>query len=307
MITIVSEKILMMFMILALGVVCLKSGIFNEEVIKRLSTFLLQVINPIVIFVSYQRTFTKDLLDNLLIAFAVSVLAFVLQIAIASLSIRKRSANVAVERVSVIYANCGFFGIPLAAALFGSEGVFYLTGYLTVFYLFFWTHGIILMAGSTSRREVMKNLFSPAIIGVVLGLISFLAQVQLPKIVVESMDLVGSMNTPLAMLVAGATLAQSSILPSLKNPRIYLVSLLKLIIVPCLVAFVLAFIPVSEKILLVIIVAAATPVGAANTMLAIRYNKDSAYASRLFVSSTLFAVVTIPVVVIFAQFLGIAP
>ena len=141
----------------------------------------------------------------------------------------------------------------------------------------------------------------------VLGLISFLAQVQLPKIVVESMDLVGSMNTPLAMLVAGATLAQSSILPSLKNPRIYLVSLLKLIIVPCLVAFVLAFIPVSEKILLVIIVAAATPVGAANTMLAIRYNKDSAYASRLFVSSTLFAVVTIPVVVIFAQFLGIAP
>ena len=83
MITIVSEKILMMFMILALGVVCLKSGIFNEEVIKRLSTFLLQVINPIVIFVSYQRTFTKDLLDNLLIAFAVSVLAFVLQIAIA--------------------------------------------------------------------------------------------------------------------------------------------------------------------------------------------------------------------------------
>jgi predicted permease len=305
--TIVFEKILMMFMILALGVVCLKSGIFNAVVIRQLSIFLLQVINPIVIFVSYQRTFTRDLFDNLLLSFSLSVVAFLLQIAIAYMGVGKKSKNVAVERLSVIYSNCGFFGIPLAGALFGSEGVFYLTGYLTVFYLFFWTHGIILMAGSTNRKDVVKNLFSPAIIGVVLGLTCFLLKIHLPAIVVESLDTVGSMNTALAMLVAGATLGQSNVIKSLKNVRIYLISLLKLLVVPGTVALVLSFAPASAKIVLVIIVAAATPVGASNTMLAIKYNKDSAYASQLFVSSTLFAALTIPLVVAFANLLGVVP
>ncbi|MDD3058733.1 MAG: AEC family transporter [Sphaerochaeta sp.] len=305
MLSIVLEKIGIMFLILALGVICLKKGIFDEALTKRLSTFLLQVVNPAVIFVSYQITYSHELLVNLGYSFALSFAAFLLQILVAALVIRKKSVNAAVEKLSIIYSNCGFFGIPLANGLFGREGVFYLTGYLTVFYLFFWTHGVILMIGRSGVKETAKNLFSPAIVGVVLGFLTFILRIPVPTVIVQALDSVGGMNTPLAMLVAGATLAQSNLLSCFTNPRIYLVSFHKLILVPLAVALAFMFLPLNPVMLLTIIIASACPVGASCTMFALRYGKDSIYASQLFIVSTLLAIISIPLVVTFSNLIGI--
>lgn len=305
MLIIVLEKIGIMFLILILGVVCYRKGLFDEIMTKRLSTFLLQVINPAVIFVSYQISYSRELLVNLGYSFVLSILAFLIQIVIAYLVVRKRSANSVIERLSVIYSNCGFFGIPLANGLFGREGVFFLTGYLTVFYLFFWTHGVILMIGKSGIKETAKNLFSPAIIGVVLGVICFLGKIKLPQVLVSALDSVGSMNTPLAMLVAGATLAQSNLISSFTNLRIYLISAFKLILVPMAVALVFSFLPLNPVMLLVIIIAVACPVAASCTMFALRYGKDSIYASQLFIVTTLLSIGSIPLVVSLSNLLGI--
>ncbi len=305
MLNIVLEKIGIMFLILALGVICFKKGLFDEALTKRLSTFLLQVVNPAVIFVSYQISYTNELLVSLGYSFALSVLAFLIQIAVTYLVVGKHSVNSAVERLSVIYSNCGFFGIPLANSLFGREGVFFLTGYLTVFYLFFWTHGVILMIGKSGVKETVRNLLSPAIVGVVLGLVCFVGRIKLPSVLVDAFDSVGSMNTPLAMLVAGATLAQSNLVSSFTNLRIYLISAFKLLLVPMAVALVFSFLPLDPVMLLVIIIAVACPVAASCTMFALRYGKDSIYASQLFIVTTLLSIVTIPLVVFLSNLLGI--
>lgn len=305
MLNIVLEKIGIMFLILALGVICFKKGLFDEALTKRLSTFLLQVVNPAVIFVSYQISYTNELLVSLGYSFALSVLAFLIQIAVTYLVVGKHSVNSAVERLSVIYSNCGFFGIPLANSLFGREGVFFLTGYLTVFYLFFWTHGVILMIGKSGVKETVRNLLSPAIVGVVLGLVCFVGRIKLPSVLVDAFDSVGSMNTPLAMLVAGATLAQSNLVSSFTNLRIYLISAFKLLLVPMAVALVFSFLLLDPVMLLVIIIAVACPVAASCTMFALRYGKDSIYASQLFIVTTLLSIVTIPLVVFLSNLLGI--
>ena len=305
MLNIVLEKIGIMFLILALGVICFKKGLFDEALTKRLSTFLLQVVNPAVIFVSYQISYTNELLVSLGYSFALSVLAFLIQIAVTYLVVGKHSVNSAVERLSVIYSNCGFFGIPLANSLFGREGVFFLTGYLTVFYLFFWTHGVILMIGKSGVKETVRNLLSPAIVGVVLGLVCFVGRIKLPSVLVDAFDSVGSMNTPLAMLVAGATLAQSNLVSSFTNLRIYLISAFKLLLVPMAVALVFSFLALDPVMLLVIIIAVACPVAASCTMFALRYGKDSIYASQLFIVTTLLSIVTIPLVVFLSNLLGI--
>lgn len=305
MLQIVFEKISIMFLILVLGIICLKKGLFDDVMVKRLSTFLLQVVNPAVIFVSYQISYTRELLVTLGYSFVLSLVAFIIQIVVTYLLVGKRSLNCAVERLSLIYSNCGFFGIPLAYGLFGREGVFYLTGYLTVFYLFFWTHGVILMVGRTSVSQTAKNLLSPAIVGVVLGLLCFLFKISLPSILVDALDSVGSMNTPLAMLVAGATLGQSKLSECFSNLRIYLMSFHKLIVIPFAVTAAFALTSLDPVMLLTIIIAVACPVAASCTMFALRYNKNSIYASQLFIMTTLFAIISIPLVVWFANLLGI--
>jgi len=302
---IVFDQIAIMFLILTLGIICSKSGIITPVMIERLSVLLMQVITPLVMFVSYQSDYTKDRLDKLMLAFALSLVAVLIQIAGSYLFIRKKRPDSDVERMSATYSNCGFFGIPLAWGIFGKEGVFYLTGYLTVFNLFFWTHGILMVAGSTTRRQVVKNLLSPAIVGILAGLVCFLARIRLPALVIEAMELVGNMNTPLAMLVAGATVAQAGGIMGFRELRIYRTGVIRLLVIPIAVAVVFSFIPVDPMILLVIIMAAAAPTGASNTMLAIRFHRNGAYASRIFVTTTLLAIVTIAPVVALAQMMGI--
>ena len=305
MLSIVLEKIGIMFLILALGVICLKKGIFDEELTKHLTTFLLQVISPAVIFVSYKITYSHELLVNLGYSFVLSFAAFLIQILVALLVVRKKTFNGAIEKLSIIYSNCGFFGIPLADGIFGREGVFYLTGYLTVFYLFFWTHGVILMIGRGGVKETAKNLFSPAIVGMILGFLSFILKIPVPNVIIQTLDSVGSMNTPLAMLIAGATLAQSNLFSCFSSPRIYLISVYKLLLVPVVVALAFYLLPLNPVMLLTIIIASACPVGASCTMFALRYGKDSIYASQLFIVSTLLAIISIPLVVTFSNLIGI--
>jgi len=305
MLSIVLEKIGIMFFLLGLGVICLKGGILNEETTKRLTTFLLQIVSPAVIFVSYQMAYSHELLVNLGYSFALSIAAFLIQILVAAVVVRKRTFNGAIEKLSIIYSNCGFFGIPLADGIFGREGVFYLTGYLTVFWFFFWTHGVILMIGRGGVKETAKNLFSPAIVGMILGFLTFILKISVPDVIIQTLDSVGSMNTPLAMLIAGATLAQSNLFSCFTKPRIYLISLYKLILVPVAVALAFRFLPLNPVMLLTIIIASACPVGASCTMFALRYGKDSIYASQLFIVSTLLAILSIPLVVTFSNFIGI--
>ena len=305
MIQIVLEKIASMFVILALGVVCYRKNLFDEQMVRKLSTFLLQVVNPVVLFVSYQISYNEEQLINLGYAFLLSLGAFVIQILVTNVLISRKGIQFSVERLSTIYSNCGFFGIPLIHGLFGREGVFFLTAYLTVFYLFFWTHGVLLMIGKATLKEAVRNLVSPAIFSVLLGLLCFLFQLRLPGFFVSALDSVGSMNTPLAMLVAGATVGQSELRTCFSSARVYWIASIKLLVVPFAVALVMSRFAISPMLRMVIILASACPVGATCTMFAIRYGKDGVYASQLFIVSTLLVVVTIPLVVAFSGFLGI--
>ncbi len=295
----------MMFLILGVGVLCYRKGVFDESTLKRMSILLLQVVNPAVILISYQISYTPELLRSLGFAFVLSVVAFLIQIIVGYLVVSKRSGDHAIERLSVMYSNCGYFGLPLAYALFGQEGVFYLTSYLTVFSLFFWTQGVILMVGKARPQELARNLLSPAIIVVFIGFLFFILKIRLPSFVYDAVDNLGSMNTPLAMLIAGATLGKSNIDAFVKRPRIYLISFYRLILVPAVIIMVFRFTSFNPTMLLVIIIAAASPIAVNSTMFALKYEKDSLYASQMFIVTTLLAVFSIPTIIWLAKLVGI--
>lgn len=295
---IVFQKITVMFLILAAGILCYRWKLIDEDCSRKFSNLLLQLVNPVVIFVSYQMEYDSRLIHNLFLAFLLAVICFAVQIVLCRLLIRKKNNdNVQIERLCAVYSNCGFIGIPLINSLFGKEGVFYLTGYLTVFYLFLWTHGVILMTGKADRKTTIKNLCSPAIVGVLLGLFCFAFQILLPETVVDALSSIGSMNTPLAMLVSGAALGQTNLRSLIGNRRVYFISAVRLLILPACLILCFAFLPVSPVLLLTTLIAAACPVGACCTMFALKYGKDGTYASQIFTVTTLLCIGSIPLLV----------
>ncbi len=314
--SIVALKIIQMFIILSVGVIAFKTRLIDKSATAKMSNLLLMVISPMLSFMSYQTDFSAELLHGLLLCLLASVLTFVISILLSELIFRPGHASRAVspdasgladgtgsssdlsgiEKLSVVYSNCGFIGVPLVNSLFGSIGVFYLTAYLTAFNVLLWTHGIRAMGETFTLKTLWKKLMTPAILAIAAGVVCFVAQIRLPEVLSYPLGLIANMNTPLAMLVAGANLAQADILKCLKKPRVYLVSVVRLILIPAISLIFLRMMHLDFTVSFTVFLAAACPAGASAIMFAERFGKDSSYATELFVLTTVLSVVTIPLI-----------
>lgn len=297
-------QIVIMLILILVGIMCFKTNLISKETNGKLSDLILLLINPVVIFVSYQREFEPTLLSNLLISLVLAVITHVIAIVISYLLLpNKKDADMAIERFGLVYSNCGYIGIPLANGVLGSIGVFYLAAYMTIFNLFVWTHGVINMTGKKDSRTFLKALLSPAVIATILGFILFVARISLPELLVETMSYIANMNTPMAMIIAGVTIAQTNIRKLISKPRSYYIAFLKLLFVPLVVLMIFQLLPIAREVVLTSVLAAACPIGATISLFAIRYKRDYIYASELFALTTLLCVVTIPIVMMVAELL----
>ncbi|HKL80377.1 MAG TPA: AEC family transporter [Mobilitalea sp.] len=299
------KQILIMFLIILIGVMCYKKKIVNKDTNKALSDLVLMLVNPLVIFISYQREFDSKLVNGLMISMVLAILTHIFGIVCSHLFVRgkKRGDNIAIERFAVIYSNCGFIGIPLVNGIVGSEGVFYLTAYMTIFNLFVWTHGVILITGAKDKKTFIKAILSPSVIATLTGFIFFMARIKVPEIPLETLSYVGNMNTPLAMLVAGVTIAQTNILRLITNLRVYYLAALKLVFVPVVMLLVFSLFNIPRIVLLTSVLAAGCPVAASINLFSIRYGKNYLYASEIFAVTTILSVLSIPIVMTLAELL----
>ena len=298
-------KTTIMLILIAVGIICSKTKLISAASNKDLSKFVLQVVNPVVIFMSYQTDYRTELVRNLLLTFVISIGAMGIAIAFSYLFVRKKHGReFEIERFSAVYSNCGFMGIPLVNAVYGDEGVFYLTAFITVFNLIVWTHGVILISGEKSFKQVVKVFYSPTIIAIFLGIITFFLRFRLPAPAAEALGLIKEINTPIAMIVSGVTIAGTNVMKMLKNYRVYYVCFLKLIIMPLIVAVPIALLTgVDETVRMTVLIAAAAPPATMCTLLSLRYGKNSIYASEIFAAGTILSVITLPLVVKATEYL----
>lgn len=300
-------KIVEMFLILLLGVLLYRLKIIDAATNKKLSNLLLMVVTPILIFTSYQMEFTKALFRGWLETFFLSVLAFAIVILASRFLVPKsRKWDTDLERIGLIYSNCGYIGVPLLSELLGAEGVFYMTVFMTVFNVLVWTQGVTLLSGKSSLRQVLKNLCSPMVIAVFLGLLFFFLQIPLPKLLREPMEMVSNINTPLAMIVAGASLADTNLLAMIKNARLYLVAFLKLIACPLIFILLIGWFHWNELPLMTVYIATACPVGTTATLLAIHCGRNDHYATQMLAVSTVFSILTIPLMLMLYSWMPFA-
>ena len=296
---------LIMLILIGAGVICAKTKLISEASNKELSRFVLQVVNPVVIFMSYQKPYKAELARNLLLTFVISAAAMCVLILLSYLLVRKKAGReYEIERFSAVYSNCGFMGIPLVDAIYHEEGVFYLTAFITVFNLIVWTHGVILISGHKDFRQVIKVFYSPTIISILLGMAAFFFSISLPKTVLSALGYIRELNTPLAMIVSGVTIAATNVPKLLKKWRIYYVCLLKLLVLPFIIGIPLALMnSIDGTVRMTVLIAAAAPPAAMGTLLSIRYGKNSVYASEIFTAGTILSVGSLPLVVKATEYL----
>jgi len=300
---VILKQIVIMFIILLIGLGCSLKGLITKEGNKQLSKVALYIVNPLLIFMSYQSEYSARLLKGLLWSFLLSGISFGVMIALSTLIISKKRPEHSLERFSAVYSNCGFIGIPLIRGIYGDEGVLYLTAYITLFNILVWTHGYMTMKESRDFKSFIKAATSPSVIAVFIGLIFYLMQIRLPEILHTSLQYVSDMNTPLAMLIAGSAAAQTNVLKALKNKGLYMVCAYKLFLLPIVAFALVQFLPAPHMVKMVVLIASACPVATTGTMFAIQFDKNPERCSEFFAVSTLLSGLTLPLVTMLGEML----
>jgi len=298
------QQLLIMLFIMVLGFICYKLRLVTQEGNKMCSNLLLLVITPTIVLLVSQADYNPVFARNLVIAFAAAVGSHIIAIVAARIVIpKKNNPEYAVESFCCVYSNSAFMGIPLIYSVLGNEGVFYLSAYIVTFNLLAWTHGVGLMKGSFSLKYLKEGILSPVILSVIVTIPMYFMQIKIPPLLLDAMELVSNLMTPLAMLVAGFSLAQVDLKTVLKKRELYRTNLVKLIIMPVLTLLVLARLPIDRHVIYAILIASACPAAVSAALMPMRFGKNYKLGTEIFVFSTVLSLLTLPIMVLLAGYL----
>jgi predicted permease len=292
------RQILIMFVYMGCGCLLYKKNLITREGSASVANLLIFLILPCVIFHSFETDRTPEKIASLFWSFLLGTLILLLAVALAALIYRRNP----VDNFGAAFSNAGFMGIPLITAMLGAQAVFYVAGMTAMLNILQWFYGQSLLSGKKSPFSLSRILKSPLVLSLLLGIVFFLGDLRLPSLLSSCVSALASMNAPVAMVVLGVYLAQADWGAMLRRRTAYAVSAVRLLLIPlCTLAFMLLFPWVDREIKMALLVAACAPVGSNVAVYAQRMGRDYVYAGEIVCLSTIFSLVTMPVVVFLAE------
>lgn len=289
-----------MFLLAAVGMVLKRKKFLTDQGTTELGVILLKVIIPCAIVRSFIMEFSWERLMELVCAIALSLTGFVLAMMVSWLIFGKRRP---IENFAAAFCNAGFMGLPLAKALIGNEGVFYIAPSIAFLNLFQWTYGLYILTQRKDMISLKRIVKNPVLIAIEIGLLLFVMPLQVPDVILNTLGYIADMNTPVAMLLLGTYMAEMSVKKML-DKRAFGCILIRLLVIPALFLLVLMLLPAySGNVTTAVYLAAITPVGANICVFAQQYHGDYELSVVTVCLSALLSIITIPVMIHFAQML----
>ena len=284
-----------------MGYAVVKAGLMKSSESKSVSVILVYLVIPCVIIKAFQVDYTPDVQKGLFLAIAAAVAVHILFLLI-TIPLKKIFQMDVIEQATSIYSNAGILVIPLVQELLGQDYVIYSSAYIAVQLILLWTQGKNMLC-EEEKLEWKKIFLNVNIISIIAGIVLFLFRIKLPGGVQDVLGMMNNMIGPLGMLLAGMAIAEVPLKSIFTKKRNYLSVALRLLLYPVLGLLLMKAIQIvvnlenSSQILLTVYLACVTPACASVTSMAQLYDKDAAYASSLYVLTTLLSIVTMPVMV----------
>lgn len=295
-------QVVVLYVMVAVGFVCDKVKIFSEETAKKVVDLLLYIITPSLLinsFINMERT--QDNIKKFFLSLGLMFLIHIIAIALFAPFFRKKDMQDPVFKFGSIYGNTGYMALPLAQAVLGDIGVFYCANGVAAYNVMTFTHGVRLMKSGNEKLKLKSLILNPGVIAILIGLPIFLLNIPMPYVIAKPVELIGSLNSPVAMLIFGTYLSRTNLLNMFKIKKIYLVALLKLIVMPLACMGVFALCGIRGTLLTACAITSSVPSGNNTFMFASKYGKDAAVASQMVALVSFMSVITMPVMIAASQ------
>ena len=300
-IMVVFQTMLKLFLLLVLGFVLFKCHIFDEYTNKKISALIVNVASPMLIISSIAGVegSNKSIVFLMIGAGILMYIGFIILGKIINRIFPFPKKDWPVYECMVVFANTGFMGYPVLLDVFGQEAVFYASLIHMAFNFFVYTYAIMcLTKGDDSEFKLnFKQLLTPGIILIFVGIFIYLFDIQLPSVLMDTINSVGSLTAPLSMMMIGSSLAVYPIKDSFTDWRSYVFAFVRLMIVPFVTMIMCRLLHIDAYYANITIITNAMPVGSMVLMLATQYNANVKIVTSNIIVSTLLSVITIPIVV----------
>ena len=293
------EIMVILFTIVVLGYALCKLGYMGDKFDQKLSSIVIDVTCPALILSSVMGAELPDrslILPLLGISFLTYILLLVYGFWVPRFVSKSRDEQGMIG-FALMFANVGFIGYPIVSAIFGPKAVFYaaLLNIPNTFFIF--TAGVMLVKGEHNMKSLSaKVLFSPAMIAAFVAALMVAFGVRTPDIIARPVTMVGNITIPAALMVIGSSMARLPLKEIIGSPKVYVASLLRLVVVPLSVYFLFRFYGVSDVINNINTVIIAMPVASYGTMFCMKYGRNPSLMTEMTFITTLGSILTIPLI-----------
>lgn len=292
------NQIFVLTALMCMGIFLRKKHIITDEVSKGMTNILMSVALPCLIISSFNIKFTKDMARSSINMIIYSVVIHIMLVAVSSLIfMRREDRQKSILKFSMIFSNCGFVGYPIAQALYGSIGVFYTSIFTIPQNILVWSYGVAMFSGEKGLKSVKDSFKSPPVVAILIGCVIFIFSISIPTPVLNTLKTVGNMTTPVAMFIIGAMLADSKVKEIVSDKKVYIASLMRLIVAPALTAGLLILLKADKQMIEICTILIAMPGAILLGIFAEKYNGDKKAASSSVFMTTVLSLITIPLVI----------
>lgn len=294
---------LILYIIAGIGFIADKTRIFTQTDAKKVIDLVFNIVLPLAIINTFMNMeYTAENVKGLFIAFACSLGTHLFAVFISFFTFRKRKSLLerGLYHYATVMSNAAFLALPLAQNVIGEKGVFYCAAYVGVFNIFAFTYGIYEISGHKAKLNLKKIIINPGTISVIIGIPLFLLQLKFPKFISYPMEVVGNINSPLAMIIFGTFLANSKFKRLFIKKELYFVSFLKLIVIPLVMMCIFRLCGVTGDLLAAMTISASAPTATNTAMYAAKYENDASLGSELAAQSAVLSIVTMAPIVALA-------
>ena len=334
--TVVISQMIMIFLLIAIGFGLSRSSHLTSESSRDLSWIVLNITNPITILVAAIEDEQKVSAMELAVAFALFIGIYIFLGIVAYLLpivMRVERDDRYSYRYLSVFSNVGFIGIPFCSAVLGVHSLIYVSICSLVFNLIAYTVGMSAMekvgmrqngavkpgevdspesltggdagmggdstSGESGARKTMaglKKVVNSGTVFSILTIVVYIMDIKFPSVIMNTLSYIGRSTTFLSMIVLGVSVASLSVKEIFGKPALYVFTLLRQIVVPIALIFVLKPFVDNTLLLQTAIIMVAMPCANLPLMMAKQYRAKEDTISSGIMLTTFCAILTIPIV-----------
>ncbi|ROT98802.1 AEC family transporter [Marinobacter sp. R17] len=218
------------FIIIALGFIAVRTRLFPAEAVAGLGRFVIYFALPALIFSTVSQMAFSEVIDRhyLLVYGLGSMLAFVAGIGLSKALKGDSLSQGAIKGMGMSMSNSAFVGLPVLLLAFDDPPTNAFAMNLMIENMVVLPVALIVMEFSQGRgnseslgaiiRPVAGRVVrNPLVIAIVAGVLASLANVEVPQVLQDSLDMLGRTSATVALFFVGASLVGTSLRGNIGN------------------------------------------------------------------------------------------